>query len=165
VKRTSHRFSCAVRLSLARIIGILALATAVAFMAPRSVAGPPSDDIAAMVRQLEDELTAAFNKYDAATLDRLWDDDLTFVFPNGAVAGKAERLAGLKEIPAEIPQSTNESVHVKGFGDVSVAIVVSKWPSVRDGKPSILRFRATHVWVKRGEKWRLVSAHVSVVKE
>ena len=123
------------------------------------------EDTTQVIRQLEDEVIAAFNKYDAAALDRLWGDDLAFVFPNGALAGKAERLAGLKDIPAEIPTSANESVDVRSFGDVAIAIVVSKWSGVSAGKRFASRFRATHVWAKRGGAWKLVSAHVSQIKE
>jgi ketosteroid isomerase-like protein len=153
----------AFRSPVARSSAFLVLAAIVLLTGGASGSGP--EDTAVVVRRLEGELTAAFNKYDAAALDRLWGEDLTFVFPNGALAGKAERLAGLKQIPADIPQSSNESVDVKAFCDVAVAIVVSKWPGTRDGKPFAMLFRATHVWAKRAGEWKLVSAHVSQIKE
>src|ERR1044071_10229104 len=82
------------------------------------------DDAVKAIKRVEEEFNLAFNKYDASALERLWGDDLTFVFPNGALASKAERLAGLKTPPPSIPSSTNESVDVKMYGDVAVAIVV-----------------------------------------
>jgi ketosteroid isomerase-like protein len=142
----------------------LVASTAILLLAQGAGSSAPEDS-AAVVLRLENELTAAFNKYDAAALDRLWGDDLTFVSPNGSMARKSERLAGLKNIPAEIPQSTNESVEVRGFGDVAVAIVLSKWSGTSDGKPFVALFRATHVWAKRAGEWKLVSAHVSQVKQ
>jgi ketosteroid isomerase-like protein len=142
-----------------------ALAAPLLLLLARAGAAPQPGDAATAVRGREEEMTAAFNAWDPAALGRLWDEDLVFVFPNGALAGKAGRLAGLKEAPASIPQSANESVDVRMFGDVAVAIVVSRWPGTRDGKPSVTRFRATHVWVKRGEQWRLVSAQVSPIRE
>jgi len=142
----------------------LVASTAILLLAQGAGSSAPEDP-AAVVLRLENELTAAFNKYDAAALDRLWGDDLTFVSPNGSMARKSERLAGLKNIPAEIPQSTNESVEVRGFGDVAVAIVLSKWSGTSDGKPFVAHFRATHVWAKRAGEWKLVAAHVSQVKQ
>lgn len=142
----------------------LVASTAILLLAQGAGSSAPEDP-AGVVLRLENELTAAFNKYDAAALDHLWGDDLTFVSPNGSMARKSERLAGLKNIPAEIPQSTNESVEVRGFGDVAVAIVLSKWSGTSDGKPFVAHFRATHVWAKRAGEWKLVSAHVSQVKQ
>jgi ketosteroid isomerase-like protein len=139
-------------------------AAGVLFLSPQAGNATPKD-VTAVIRHLEDELTIAFNRYDAVALDRLWADDLVFVFPNGALAGKAERLKGLKEVPAEIPISANESVDTKSLGDVAVAVVLSKWSGVSGGKPFATHFRATHVWAKRGGAWRLVSAHVSQVKD
>lgn len=37
---------------------------------------------AAVVERLEEELNAALVRCDAASLDRLWDDELVFVFPS-----------------------------------------------------------------------------------
>jgi ketosteroid isomerase-like protein len=139
-------------------------AAGVLLLSPQAGNATPRD-ATAVIRHLEDELTIAFNKYDAAALDRLWADDLVFVSPNGALASKAERLAGLKEVPAEIPISANESVDTKSLGDVAVAVVLSKWSGVSAGKPFATHFRATHVWAKRGGAWKLVSAHVSQVKD
>ena len=123
------------------------------------------EDAGTAIRRLEDELIVAFNKYDAAAIDRLWGDDLTFVYPNGTLANKEQRLAGLKDIPPSIPTSINESVDVRTFGEVTVAIVVSKWSGVSEGKPFAARYRATHVWARRTGVWKLVAVHVSQIEE
>ena len=141
-------------------LALLALALQLA----QAGSGMAPEDTAKAIGRLEDELTLAFNRYDAAALDRLWSDDLTFVFPNGALASKAERLAGLTSPPPTMPKSVNESVDVKSYGDVAVAIVVSKWSSADEARPP-LRFRATHVWARREGQWKLVSAHVSQMRQ
>lgn len=121
--------------------------------------GAPSG-VVTVIERLEDELNTAFNRYDVATLDRLWGEELVFVSPNGAVADKAKRLAGLKTRPANIPISTNESITVHIYGDVAVASVVSRWTGTPNAT-SPIRFRATHVWARRAGDWKLVAAHVS----
>jgi ketosteroid isomerase-like protein len=123
------------------------------------------NDAVRVIQRLEDEMNTAFNRYDAATLDRLWSEELTFVTLSGTVANKAQRLAGLKTRPANIPVSTNESVAVNMYGDVAVAIVLSKWTGTTDGKPTSSHYRATHVWAKRAGDWKLVAAHVTQLKD
>ncbi|HTG74605.1 MAG TPA: nuclear transport factor 2 family protein [Terriglobia bacterium] len=123
------------------------------------------NDAVRVIQRLEDEMNTAFNRYDAATLDRLWSEELTFVTLSGTVANKAQRLAGLKTRPANIPVSTNESVAVNMYGDVAVAIVLSKWSGTTDGKPTSSHYRATHVWAKRAGDWKLVAAHVTQLKD
>jgi len=144
--------------------GSLVVATWALLSVP-GVTGLAQDDTAKMIERLEDELNAAFHRFDASALDRLWDEDLAFVSPNGTLANKAERLAGLESPPPNIPTSANESVAVKVYGDAAVAIVLSKWSGTTDGKPFVTRFRATHVWARRSGQWKLVAAHVSQMKD
>jgi ketosteroid isomerase-like protein len=139
--------------------------TTVVLLVLQSAASMAQTDTAKAIELLEEELNSAFNRFDSATLDRLWSEDLAFVSPNGTLANKAERLAGLKSPPPSVPTSTNESVVVKLYGDVAVASVISKWTGTNAGKPFSTRFRATHVWAKRAGQWKLVAAHVSQMKD
>lgn len=123
------------------------------------------DEAVAAVARLEEELNTALVKCDVAALNRLWAEEMTFVFPNGRVATRAERIAGLKRCTPGSPASQIESVSTKAFGDAAIAIVTSKWSGAADGRPIDARFRATHVWARRAGQWALVSAHVSQVKE
>jgi ketosteroid isomerase-like protein len=123
-----------------------------------------TSDATRTIERLEEELNSAFNRFDSAALDRLWSEDLAFVSPNGTLANKAQRLAGLKSPPPTVPTSTNESVAVKLYGDVAVAIVVSRWTGTSDGRQFSTHFRATHVWANSAGQWKLVAAHVSQMK-
>ena len=123
-----------------------------------------ADSTVKAIQFLEEEMNNAFNRYDATTLNRLWGEDLAFISPNGTIATKAERLAGLKSPPANIPISTNESVTVRDYGDTAVAIVLSKWTTTVDGKATSTLFRATHVWARRSGEWKLVAAHVTQLR-
>jgi ketosteroid isomerase-like protein len=118
-----------------------------------------------MIGQLEEQLNTALVGCDAVALARIWDDKLVFVFPNGNVSTKAARISGLKRCTPGSPNSTNEAVDVNVYGDTAIAIVLSRWTGVADSKPFTSLFRATHVWVKRGQRWTLAAAHVSQIKE
>lgn len=137
----------------------------VAILLPQPSQLSAQEGVAAVVERLEAELNAALVRCDAASLDRLWDAELVFVFPNGGLATKSERLAGLKRCTPGSPTSSNESVVTRVYGNVAVATVLSKWSSTIEGKPRATRFRATHVWAERSGHWVLVSAHLSQVRE
>ncbi len=113
---------------------------------------------------LEARLSEALAAYDRAALDTLWDDQLVFVFPNGVLSRKAERLK------AQVPPADtggprlvarNDAVKVE-YEDTHVAVVIvrSSW---RFGDQPSAPFVATHVWIKRPQGWRLVSAQVAEV--
>ena len=137
----------------------------VALLLPQPSGLSAQEGVAAVVERLEEELNVALVQCDAASLDRLWDPELVFVFPNGGLASKSERLAGLKRCTPGSPTSTNESVATRVYGNVAVATVLSKWSSTTEGRPRVTRFRATHVWAERSGHWALVSAHLSQVRE
>jgi len=115
---------------------------------------------------LERQLSDALVKGDAATLDRLWSNDLVFTFPNGKVSSKAERLAGQKPSD-QSSQSTNlnDQVKVYLYGNTAVVTVLSTWRGKAGGQEYSDQYQATHVWVKQQERWQLVAAHVSQVKK
>jgi ketosteroid isomerase-like protein len=111
---------------------------------------------------LEAKLSDALAAYDRAELDRLWDDDLVFVFPDGHLSRKAERLK------AQVPppdtggpklSAKNEAVDLE-FEDAHTAVVVvrSSW---RFAAAAPQLFVATHVWIHRPNGWRLLSAQVA----
>lgn len=140
------------------------ITTLTVFLSLSLATGAQSDTVRT-IQRLENEMNEAFNRYDATTLNRLWGEDLTFVTLNGNVATKTQRLAGLQTRPTNVPVSTNESVNVTVYGDVAVAIVLSRWTGVSEGKPTSSRYRATHVWAKRSGDWKLVAAHVTQLKD
>jgi len=114
---------------------------------------------------IEDRLSDALARYDTAALGDLWDDNFVFVFPNGHVENKSERLAAIKPPAADQTPTltnTNDSVAV-AYEDANLAIVLvrSSWRTkpTDKGDPYI----ATHVWIRRGDRWRLVSAQVAHV--
>ena len=112
---------------------------------------------------LEDQLSAALAAYDAGEVGRMWDDAFVFVNPDGRVAKKAQRLAGIRRpaAPTGLPlTSHNDSVDVQ-YEDAHLAVVLvrSTW---RQGDKQLGQpYLATHVWVRRGADWKLLSAQVA----
>ncbi len=138
------------RTAMRAVAALIALAPAVAWGAPSTFQG------------LEARLSQALAAYDRKTVDELFDDQLVFVFPNGRVAHKPERMAGLTP-PADAVgalQSHNDSVEVQ-FEDRRMAVVLvrSSWRQgdAVQGRPYV----ATHVWIHRSAGWRLIAAQVA----
>jgi Domain of unknown function (DUF4440) len=112
---------------------------------------------------LEDHLSEALAAYDAAEVAKLWDDAFVFVNPDGRMAKKAQRLAGIRRPDAKAGPpltSHNDSVDVQ-YEDANVAVVLvrSTW---RQGDRQLGQpYLATHVWIRRGADWKLLSAQVA----
>jgi len=142
-------------------IGRAAALLAVLMAAPNLAAAAPST-----FQGREDRLAEARAAYDRKTVDALFDEQLVFVFPNGRVAHKPERMAGLVPPKDAVGALTshNDSVQVQ-FEDKSTAIVLvrSSWRQgdVVQGKPYV----ATHIWIHRPSGWRLVAAQVAQVAQ
>src|SRR5688500_18977454 len=72
------------------------------------------------IRQIEEELRAAFVDADAATVDRLLPDDYTTTNVNGLTRTKAQLLADLKAGAVKTESLTLENIVVRVYGDAAV---------------------------------------------
>jgi ketosteroid isomerase-like protein len=116
------------------------------------------------------EVQAAFASYEAAlvgndveTLEALFQDD-----PRTIRYGATENLYGMDAIrafrrgrsPVGLAR-TLESAVITTYGrDFAVASTLFR----REGQPESIG-RQMQTWVRRPEGWRIVAAHVSVIKE
>ena len=118
---------------------------------------------------LEQKMTDALVRSDAAVIDTLWADDLVWVGLNGKPATKAEQLAGMKaQAPASAPSvlsASNKEIKVRLYGQTAVVTVRSTWTTRTDAGERASDYLATHVWSERAGQWRLVSAHISRVAQ
>jgi uncharacterized protein (TIGR02246 family) len=116
------------------------------------------------LRAVEAQLAQALSSVDVDQLARLWADDFVSTMVDGRVTTREKRLASLRAQKPDNATSligTNEQVDVRVYGDWAVVLVTSLWLS--NGKRVGDPYQATHVWAKRGGRWRLVAAHISEV--
>jgi ketosteroid isomerase-like protein len=102
-------------------------------------AGPAGGDEAA-VRQVEDEVVAAFQRNDAAALDRLWADDYVFINPSGQKLDKAKRLALFRSGRFRYDALQVEELTVRVHG--TAAVVTYKSTVAAERKPGVAGERA-----------------------
>jgi uncharacterized protein (TIGR02246 family) len=144
---------------------VLALALA-AGQPPAGGAKPGAGTAEAEVRKLEREWLDAYEKRDAAAMDRIVADDFTITFPNGAVQTKAQLMAGIKRPRKEgqpAPRFFTEDVRARAYGDTVVLIGKVVTEVTRDGKAVREESRYTDTYVKRGGRWQVVASHLSNV--
>ena len=119
----------------------------------------------AEVTKVNQEYVRVIVRQDAAGYDRLLSDDFVFVFLDGQVMRKAEILANAKEgvLTFDMAKSENEITRVYG----KTAIVIGDWveKGVFKGERFDRTLRYTTVFVKTGGAWKVVSDHVSEIKE
>lgn len=117
-----------------------------------------------------EELRQIYPLYEAA-LDHNDVEVLTGMFwasPHAIRMGAGENLYGVEEIEAfrKSRPATNLSRRVirleivtfgKDFGSITLEFE-------RDGQEGVMRGRQSQVWVRFDEGWRIVSAHVSILR-
>lgn len=132
-------------------------AIAVAAVLALAGAAPPSasDDLAAITRG-EDAFGGAFVTGDAATLDRLLDDDFMGVQASGTLYDKKQALQWVSEGPNNTFDRVDD-LKVRFYGDTAIA---QGHESERGPAPELkpLRRVFTDTWVKRQGTWRIAAA-------
>ena len=119
----------------------------------------------ALVEQWEATLRQAQLDGDVNALDRLIDDELLFVGPDGAVASKADDLAlhrsGAVRFTAHEPIDLQWRLVAP---DVVVVALHARLAVLVHGQPFADEYRYTRVWARRDAQWRVVAGHVSATQ-
>ena len=153
-----------------RIIAIAALlAAATSFAAgqtPAEQAKPAAEQAAPAgaeqeLTQLTDQYVAALKGKDAAALERLWADDLTFITAGGAVQTKAQRLADIKSGATRFDTLEPSDRTIRVYGDAAVMTSLSTIKGQYAGQEASGKFRVTQVWARRGGAWQLVAIQMT----
>jgi len=131
----------------------LVLALAVSAVAR---AQEPADSVARRILDLDRLRFAADLRADAAALDSLLADDVTYVRSSGAVDGKAEYLralgaAGSYALDSLVPLDLS----VRVFGEA--AVVTGRLIVKLRAQPAPYAIRFTDVWARRRGRWQLVA--------
>jgi ketosteroid isomerase-like protein len=120
--------------------------------------------IEATIRHFEGLLRAAQLQSDVTALDELIDDALLFTGPDGALMTKSDDLAlhrgGVVQFTALEPRDMRLLVLTD---DVVVVALRTHLKGSFQNTAFAGDFRATRVWARRGEAWRIVAGHVTAM--
>ena len=119
----------------------------------------------AAIKHAEEALRTAMLSGDVESLDRLLDDDLLFVAPNGELARKSDDLdnyrSGNQSIHKHVPRDLVIALH---GDDVAVSSVVVELAGQIRGEAFEATVRYTRTW-RRGSsgRWRIIGGAVAGV--
>jgi ketosteroid isomerase-like protein len=126
---------------------------------------PPRDnDTDASLHAAEAALRRAQLSSDVAALERLLDDELMFVGPDGAVYAKQDDLEAHRHGAIRITRLDPSEERIQRYGQIAIVSVRMEMAGLFQGTPFAGPFRYTRVWCERGDGWRIVAGHVSSVQ-
>ncbi len=112
----------------------------------------------------ERALQTAQRAGDVAALDRLLDDRLVAIGPDGARYTKADDLAGHRSGTSVITALVEEHLEVLVAGSTGVSFFVGTVSGTFEGQPMSARLRYTRTWVHdESVGWRVLAAHIGVL--
>ena len=111
--------------------------------------------------RLSEQYVAALKGGDAAALERIWADDLTFVNAGGAVQSKAQRLADIKSGANKFETLEPAEQTWRVYGDAAVSTSLSTIKGQYGGQEVSGRFRVTQVYALRGGGWQIVAIQMT----
>ena len=98
---------------------------------------------------------------DVAALDRIVGDDLISTSPTGKVQTKAQIVSDLKSGALKVSTADTYDVKVRVYGDAAVVTYRSAVNFVDNGQQITGGLRCTSVYIKRGDRWQLVSQQLT----
>lgn len=118
----------------------------------------------AALLEAEQALQAAQRAGDLAALDRLLDDRLVAIGPDGARHTKDDDLAGYRSGSAVVTELVVEDLELLVGGGTGVTFVVASVAGDFNGAPFSARLRYTRSWTHDDEAgWRVLAAHIAVL--
>ncbi|MEV6872330.1 nuclear transport factor 2 family protein [Amycolatopsis sp. NPDC051128] len=115
------------------------------------------------VREFGRVWAAAEERGDTEALAGLAADGFRLVGPLGFVLDRDQWLARYDSGALVTEKLAWSDVEVRDFGGAAIAVGVHEQVAKHQGSPASGRFRATHVLVRDGDRWRLASIHLSPI--
>jgi uncharacterized protein (TIGR02246 family) len=110
------------------------------------------------VIHVEDERMQAFKSSDAATLNRIFDDDFTFTNVNGEVHTKAELIGDVTSGKLKYTALKHSEIRVRVYDNTAILTGRSASVYIDGGKEGgRTPRRYMNIYIKKNGQWRLVA--------
>jgi ketosteroid isomerase-like protein len=117
----------------------------------------------AQIRELGRRWVEAEQGGDDSALQDMSTDDFTMVGPAGFVLDRSQWLQRYRSGELVTRTLIWDQLAVRDYGDTAVVIGVHTQQASYQGKPVDGAFRATHIAIRREEKWLLAGIHLSPI--
>jgi uncharacterized protein (TIGR02246 family) len=120
-----------------------------------------STDDQALLQRLEAEWNDAHVRGDAATLERLFADDVVVVVPGMRVLTKSDSLGMFTSGRMKFDRYETSEIACRVYGDTAVVTGRLRRSRVVAGAKADDDWRFTKVYLRRSGRWQVVSFHAS----
>jgi len=124
-----------------------------------ALALPETENVEAVVSQLEREWVSAIVNKDGATIDRLLAEEFAGTSPTAHSYTKRMAIDDLKSGAFVVTSMDLDEISVNSYGNVAVAFASQEEKSTYDGKDISGHYHYTDVWVKKDGRWQAVASH------
>ncbi|MEO3779239.1 nuclear transport factor 2 family protein [Micromonospora sp. B11E3] len=122
----------------------------------------PDSELEAELLVAERHLQAAQRAGDVAALDRLLDDHLIAIGPDGARYTKQDDLDAYRSGTSVVDSLAEEDLALVAEGTTGATFLLAEVKGTFGGSSFAARLRYTRTWVHDGERgWRVLAAHIS----
>ena len=121
------------------------------------VAAPVFAAVADDVKAAENEWLTGITKNDFRKLDHVLADDLVYLHSTGVMDSKASYVKSLQSGKQKYVSGKINDLKIRVYGQTAVLNGDANFEFVTDGKPGKAHLKYTHVFVKGGKGWQLVS--------
>ena len=132
--------------------------SAPATVAP-AAAPQPTENVEAVITQLERDWVAAIVKKDTATLDRLLAQEFNGTSPTTHTYPRETAIGDIKSGRYVVDSMDLDEISVNSYGTTAVAFTSQEEKSRYDGKNTSGHYHFTDVWVKKDGQWQAVASH------
>lgn len=115
------------------------------------------------IKGIMSEMASELAKNDADAVAKHYADDYHLVTPQGVDQPKAVRLADMKSGNSKFESFAYENISVRTYGDTAVAIADVKAKGTTAGQPVSANIKATLVFHKTKDGWKVVSGQATPV--
>jgi ketosteroid isomerase-like protein len=121
------------------------------------VAAPMFAAVADEVKATENEWLTGITKNDFRKLEQVLADDLMYLHSTGVMDSKASYVKSLQSGKQKYVSGKINDLKIRVYGQTAVLNGDANFEFVTDGKPGKAHLKYTHVFVKGGKGWQLVS--------
>jgi len=113
--------------------------------------------------KLENDWGTAWQKKDAAFLQKLFADEYLSTDNEGATYTKAQDLANVAALGTSVTSFALSDMKVHVYGDTAIVTGLNTTKQTLKGKDTSGAYRFTDVFVKRDGRWQVVATQGSLV--